>query len=166
MDQKKFKSTFIDAALIFVGAFIAIGLIAYLGLGGYGLDMIAPPFGAAAVLLFAAPSAALAQPKNVFFGQLISALAGTSVYHLLGKTWYSIALAVALAIVLMLLTKTVHPPGGATAFLAVAAEKSFMFIINPVLIGTCILVIVAIIINYLQPQRSYIIKKNNQTSTS
>lgn len=146
----------------FIGSFTGIAIITFLSYQYENLALIVPPFGAAAVLFFAAPEAPLAQPKNAIIGHLLSAVVGTTVYYFLGKTWFSIALSVSLAILLMVLTDTVHPPGGATAFLAVSAEKGFSFIINPILIGTFILLIVTVIVNYFHPYKSY--PKNKSTN--
>ncbi|GAB6098265.1 HPP family protein [Halanaerocella petrolearia] len=145
----------VDSLFAFVGAFIGIGIITYLAYQTENFSLIAPPFGAAAVLFFAAPGAPLVRPKNALAGHLMSALVGTMVYHFLGLNWFSIALSVSLAIGLMVLTGTTHPPGGATAFLAVMAEKDFAFLINPILIGTIILFIVSMATNYFHPDKSY-----------
>lgn len=156
----KLENTKWEASLLaFIGSFIGIGILTYLAHTSESLALAIPPFGAAAVLFFAAPDAPLVQPKNAVFGHLLSAIIGVSVYHFLGKSWFSIALAVSLAIFLMSLTGTVHPPGGATAFLAVASEQSFSFIINPILIGTIILFIVAVIVNRFHPTKDYPVKK-------
>ncbi len=76
-------------------------------------------------------------------GYLISAVVAVIVFAVLGCTWYSTALAVFAAIVLMVLTDTVHPPGGATALFGVTSGASASYIIVPVLAGAAILVIVA-----------------------
>lgn len=155
LKNKKWKASL----LAFIGSFIGIGILTYLAHTSENLALAIPPFGAAAVLFFAAPDAPLVQPKNAIFGHLLSAIIGVTVYHFLGKSWLSIALSVSLAIFLMALTGTVHPPGGATAFLAVASEQSFYFVINPILIGTIILFIVAVIANHFHPTKSYPAKK-------
>ncbi|AGB41183.1 CBS-domain-containing membrane protein [Halobacteroides halobius DSM 5150] len=149
----------VDSLFAFVGALIGIGIITYLAYQSENFALIAPPFGAAAVLFFAAPGAPLVKPKNAFFGHLLSALVGTTVYYFLGLSWFSIALSVSLAIGLMVLTGTTHPPGGATAFLAVMAEKNFLFLVNPILIGTIILFIVSVATNYFHPDKSYPVKE-------
>jgi len=156
----KLKSgRFANPFFAFLGAFIGIGLITYLSHRTENLALLAPPFGAAAVLFFAAPEAPLAQPKNAIFGHLLSAVVGTTVFYFLGSSWFSIALSVALAILLMVLTDTVHPPGGATAFLAVASKKGFYFIINPIMLGVAILFVVALVVHYFNPEKSYPAKK-------
>ena len=70
------------------------------------------------------------------------------------------ALAISIAIVVMQLTETLHPPGGATALLAVTIQPklpwaNFLFIFIPTLSGACIILIVALIINNIPSKRTY-----------
>ena len=76
-------------------------------------------FGASAVLVYGAVKSPLAQPGNLIGGHLISALISVATYQFLGGAWFSIALAVSCALAVMLATGTLHPPGRATALLAV-----------------------------------------------
>ena len=76
------------------------------------------------------------------------------------EVWLSAALSVALSIVAMQVTKTLHPPGGATALIAnIGSEKikalGFMYVLSPVLTGVIILLVVALIVNNITPHRSY-----------
>lgn len=136
------------------GAFSGIGVVAVLTLV-YNMPMIVPSFGASALLIYGLPDAPLAQPRNVIGGHIISAICGVTVYALCGLTWWSAALAASLAILLMLLTRTAHPPGGATALGAVLARVSPMYILTPVALGATILVLVGLITNNLLPERKY-----------
>uniref|UniRef100_A0A915IYW8 HPP family protein n=1 Tax=Romanomermis culicivorax TaxID=13658 RepID=A0A915IYW8_ROMCU len=119
-------------------------------------------FAATAVLTFAAVDSPLAQPKNVFFGHIISALVGVSMQILLGNKhqWLAAALAVSVAILLMCLTDTVHPPGGATALIAVYSDQKirnlkFFYVLIPVASGALILFLVALLANNCFPWRKY-----------
>ncbi len=138
----------------FLGSFIGIGLVAYLA---YSLELplLIPSLGASAVLLYAACNSPFAQPRNVIGGHVISAFVGVSAYQLFGLSGFSLTLAVTLAITGMLLTNTMHPPGGATAFLAIYTKQSYMFLLDPVLLGTILMVIVALVINNLSSERQY-----------
>lgn len=153
-----------DHIWTFIGAFIAIALIGYLHASK--LDYIdnvflIGSFGATAVLVFGATNSPLAQPRNLIGGHLISAIIGVSAYKLFPDTlWLSSALAVAASIVAMQMTKTLHPPGGATALIAsIGSEKikalGWMYILSPVMSGVLILFVVAIIINNLPRNRHY-----------
>lgn len=71
----------------------------------------------------------MAQPRNTVGGHAISALVGVICSQLLGNSWWATALSVTLAILAMYLTGTMHPPGGATAFLAIYYQKDYLFYI-------------------------------------
>ncbi|MTI81855.1 MAG: HPP family protein [Firmicutes bacterium] len=137
-----------------LGSFAGIGLVAMLA-EYYNLPLLLPSFGASAVLLYAACQVPMAQPRNVIGGHLVSALMGVIVYQLFGDVWWAIALGVTLAIMMMALTYTLHPPGGATAFVAVYTAQDFNFIFSPVLLGAVCLVIIALLVNNLSNERKY-----------
>ncbi|MBE3586132.1 MAG: HPP family protein [Thermoanaerobacter sp.] len=136
------------------GAFSGIGVVAALSLV-YHMPLIVPSFGASALLIYGLPDAPLAQPRNVIGGHVISAVCGVTVYALCGLTWWSAALAASLAVLLMLITRTAHPPGGATALGAVLAGASPLYILTPIALGAVILVLVGLITNNLLPERKY-----------
>jgi len=126
------------------------------------LSFMIGSFGASAVLIFGAPRSPLAQPRNLIGGHVISAICGCTVRVAIDRFEHSTAcaLAVASAIVTMQLTETVHPPGGATALLAVTTQpilpwENFLFILMPVLTGACTMLLVALIINNMAPKRTY-----------
>ena len=137
-----------------LGSFLGIGFIAILA-EYYQLPFLVPSFGATAVLLYAACHVPMAQPRNVVGGHAISALVAVMVYQTFGNAWWAIALGVTLAIIAMSITYTLHPPGGATAFMAVYTGQGFDFIFTPVILGAVVLVLVAVLINNLSSQRKY-----------
>lgn len=128
------------------GSFLGISLITYLGFR-YEIALIFPSLASSAVVLFASP-VSLSKVKSIMGGQLISALAGVTVYQLLGSSWWSISIGVTLAMVLMILTDTLHPPGGATAFVAVLSNQTYAFVIRPVFLGVGLLILVALAIQF------------------
>lgn len=116
----------------------------------YWVDTISimAPFGATCVLLFAVPKAPLAQPRSIIGGHFISALVGLLVINLYGDGMIFIALAVGISIALMQLLRIVHAPAGANPILIImSGTTDYTFLITPVLIGSILLVIVALIIN-------------------
>lgn len=137
-----------------VGAFAGIAAVAILALV-YKLPMLVASFGASAVLLYGVPDAPLSQPRNVFFGHILSAAVGVVTYMFLGLTWWSAALGTAVAITVMLITKTTHPPGGATALVAILNKAHPIYILTPVGVGALLLIVIAILTNNLSPNRSY-----------
>jgi len=147
----------------FVGAFFGIGIIAFIQshfLSELENVFLIGSFGASSVLIYGAVKSPLAQPRNFFGGHLISALAGVLLYQILPEIiWLTAPLAVATAIVLMQITKTLHPPGGATALIAVIGTEKikslgFYYVFSPVLTGTLLLFAVALLVNRLSPHRS------------
>ncbi|MDJ0648351.1 MAG: HPP family protein [Xenococcaceae cyanobacterium MO_188.B19] len=138
----------------YLGSFIGIAVLAYLSVGS-GYPLIAAPFGAAAVLVFAVPNTPLAQPRNLILGNVLGAVVSVVMVALFGSEPWVMALAVATAIKLMQITKTLHPPGGAVALVGVLSKAQFSFIFTPVLAGSIILLFCTFIFNNLMPGRSY-----------
>ena len=148
----------------FLGAFMGIGLIALLQsfyLPKLENVLLIGSFGASSVLIYGAIESPLAQPRNFIGGQLLSAFIGVTVYKLLPDViWLTAPLAVATSIVVMQVTKTLHPPGGATALIAVigtAKIKSlgYFYVVSPVLMGTVILFVTALVFNNITKHRRY-----------
>ena len=130
-----------------LGAFLCIFLIAYFNSVDETNIWLIPPFGASLVLVMAVHDSPLAQPRNVFFGHILSASSGVFLFYLLGNSPISISLALSLAIILMMITKTIHPPAGANPIIAILGAKSFEFVIMPVATGALFIVIFAFVYN-------------------
>ena len=120
-----------------------------------GHPLLIGSFGASAVLLFGANDSPLAQPRNLVGGHLVSAVAAVIMVALFGSTPLSMAIGVGLAIFVMNMTHTTHPPGGATALIGVQGAVGPEFILLPVLAGALILLIMAIFTNNVVYHRSY-----------
>lgn len=149
-----------------IGAFLGISAVSYLHfnifLTNTDFEMLVGSFGASAVLIYGAPKSPLAQPRNLIGGHIISAIIGVACYKLLGPSciWIASSLAVATAIAAMHATKTLHPPGGATALIAVIASDKihnlgFLYAIIPVGAGAFIMLIVALLVNNIPKSRRY-----------
>ena len=129
------------------GAFLCMFLIAYFNTIDKSNIWLIPPFGASLVLVMAVHDSPLASPRNVFFGHVLSASSGVLMFYFFENTALSIALGLALAIMAMQLTNTVHPPAGANPIIAILGAKTFEFVIMPVAIGASFIVIFALIYN-------------------
>ncbi len=149
--------------LSWLGSFLGIGLIALIDLEvnrGADMVLIIGPFGASAVLLYGATKSPMAQPRNVL-GHVLSAIIGVAAFRICqGEVWLAAPLAVSTAIAAMHATKTLHPPGGATALIAViGGEKinslGFSFAILPVGAAAVVLLLVALLFNNLSRTRRY-----------
>ena len=143
------KSDLINALFISLGAFLCIGLLAYLNSFFSDALWLIPPFGASMVLVMAAHTSPFAQPKNIFFGHIVSALSGLLVLYIIGDNYISLGLGVALAIFLMMLTDTIHPPAGANPIIVILTEQGLDFVVMPVTIGVIIIIAFAAIFNKL-----------------
>jgi CBS-domain-containing membrane protein len=120
-----------------------------------GHPLLIGSFGASAVLLFGATESPLAQPRNLVGGHLLSAIVAVAVVALLGSTPLSMALGVGIAIFVMNITHTTHPPGGATALIGVQGAAGLGFVLVPVLTGVLILLATAVVTNNVVFHRSY-----------
>lgn len=162
-----YKETLIDVRehiWTFIGSFIGIGMIGLLHsehFKAYDNLFLIGSFGASSVLIYGVINSPLAQPRNLIGGHMFSALVGVIVGKLIpSETWLASALAVSLSIVVMQITKTLHPPGGATALIAVTGSEKirdlgFFYVLSPVLSGVLILLAVALIFNNITPHRQY-----------
>lgn len=137
-----------------LGGFIAISVVAFLTVYTKHPFLMAP-FGATCVLAFGVPNSPLAQPRNIIGGHIVSTLVGLLVFYLLGNEWYSLALGVGIAITLMQLTGTTHPPAGADPIVVILGAKTMLFVINPVLTGALVITIIALIFNNISNKRKY-----------
>ena len=148
----------------FLGSFVGIGIIAYLQsktLPHSDVVFLIGSFGASCVLIYGVIQSPLAQPRNLIGGHVISAIVGVTIAKFMPDImWLNASLSVSISIVLMQLTKTLHPPGGATALIAVTGSTEiknlgYWYVISPVLSGVLILLFVALIFNNMTSKRSY-----------
>ncbi|UYQ95321.1 HPP family protein [Chitinophaga horti] len=162
-----YRETLIDTRehiVTFLGAFLGIGLIGFVHskylIAHENLFLIGS-FGASSVLIYGVINSPLAQPRNLVGGHLISAIIGVICHKLFPtELWLGGAIAVALSIVAMQITKTLHPPGGATALIANMGTPrieslGFLYVLCPVLTGVLILLAVALLVNNATKHRSY-----------
>ena len=147
-----------------LGGFLGIGIVAYLNyklLAGTDLVLISGSLGASALLIYGAIKSPFAQPRNLIGGHLISALIGVFSYQLMQPhIWLAAAFAVATSIAVMHATRTPHPPGSATALIAVIGDDKihalgYFYAVMPIGVGAAILLLVALVINNIPKNRSY-----------
>jgi CBS-domain-containing membrane protein len=143
-----------DAAIGALGGFLTIAILALLTSWTSNIWIMAP-LGASCVLAFGIWDAPLSQPRNVIGGHMISTLTGLVLVHLFGQSIWVMAAGVGLAIGLMMLTKTTHPPAGADPLVVIMANSGWSFLFAPVLVGSVLIVAAAILINNLDKKRSY-----------
>lgn len=162
-----YKETLVDVRehfWTFIGSFCGIGIIGFLQTNYFSATdnlFLIGSFGASSVLIYGIINSPLAQPRNLIGGHLICAFVGVSVHKLIpSEIWLSSALSVSISIVMMQITKTLHPPGGATALIAnIGSEKikalGYLYVFSPVLTGVIILFLTALFFNNRTSHRSY-----------
>ncbi len=141
-----------------------LGILGILCISHYFLGpaslLIVASMGASAVLLFAVPHGALAQPWAVFGGHMVSALVGVSCALLVPHELLAASLAVGLAIGAMYYLSCTHPPGGATALFAVVGGDTihglgYQYVLTPVMLNAVVMLVIAVLFNYPFPWRRY-----------
>lgn len=148
------KTSLSDVVFAWVGGFIAIGLIGYLT-KEYNNLLVMGSFGASCVLLFGFPKSPFSQPRNVIAGHFLSTLTGLCFLHFISTEWWSMALALATALSIMIATRTVHPPAGSNPLIVFLLGSNWDYLIFPSFIGSVILVVVALFYNNLHKSRAY-----------
>ena len=147
-----------------IGSFLGIIAISYFHmdiLDDKDLTLVVGSFGASAVLIYGVPNSPLSQPRNLIGGHLLSAIVGVISYKLFSSNLFlATAIAVSTSILIMQLTLTLHPPGGATSLIAVIGgeqihELEFFYILIPVFSGALILFLIAFIENNIPKNRAY-----------
>lgn len=147
------------AGLCALVGLMVTGFVSTIALGSSAdVPLLVAPMGAAAVLLFAVEKSPLARPWNVIGGNMLSALVGVTVAALVGNLVLASGLACGGAIIVMMLLRCVHPPGGAVAMTAVLGGPSIQsagygFVFWPVGINCVLLLLMAILITRLETWR-------------
>ena len=120
-----------------------------------GVFLIAS-FGSSMVLLFGYPESPFAQPKNIFFGHLLTSLVGMFFLYLIPLPLYIIIpISVGFGVGLMILLKITHPPAGGNPIIVIMGSVSPDYLINPIIIGTGIILIFGVVLNRLILKKKY-----------
>ena len=121
----------------------------------FGVFLIAS-FGSSMVLLFGYPESPFAQPKNVFFGHLLTALVGIIFLKFIPLPLFiTIPLAVGFGVGLMILFNVTHPPAGGNPIIVIIGGVSYEYLLSPVISGSIIIIIFAIVLNRLILKKKY-----------
>ena len=141
----------------FAGLFsiITIGILTFLTYRTeFGIFLLAS-FGSSMVLLYGYPESPFAQPKNVFFGHLVTSIVGLLFLHFVPlPIFINIPLAVGFGVGLMILLNITHPPAGGNPIIVIIGSASFDYLLSPVITGSMIIIIFGVVLN------KFILKKN------
>ena len=143
------KAVLINALLSALGALIFISFLAFLDDSFDGMIWLIPPFGASMVLVMAVHESPLAKPSNILLGHTLSALSGVVVLYIIGDNFLALGIAVALAVFVMIVTDTIHPPAGANPIIVILTGQGISFVLFPVAVGAFMLVVFAYLYNKL-----------------
>tara|TARA_B100000579_G_C22579018_1_gene732546 strand:+ start:266 stop:730 length:465 start_codon:yes stop_codon:yes gene_type:complete len=141
-------------------SFVTIGILTFLTYKTeFGIFLLAS-FGSSMVLLYGYPESPFAHPKNVFFGHLVTATVGLFFLNFIPLPLYiTIPLAVGFGVSLMILLNVTHPPAGGNPIIVIIGSVSIDYIFSPVITGSIIIIISAVIINRFILKKSYPIQK-------
>ena len=150
------KDNSIKSALAGLFSAITIGALTYLTYKTtFGLFLIAS-FGSSMVLLYGYPESPFAQPKNIFFGHLLTALVGVIILNIVPlPIFITIPIAVGLGVGLMILFNVTHPPAGGNPIIVIIGSVSLDYLINPIITGSIIVLAFGIVINRFVLKKKY-----------
>ena len=154
-DKKIFKKSLL-AGFFSTFTIGVLTVLTYKSTLGY---FIAASFGSSMVLLFGFPESPFAQPKNVFFGHLLTALVGVIFVNFIPLPIYiNIALAVGAGVFFMILLNVVHPPAGGNPIMVIIGSVSYDYLLSPIIFGCIIIISLAILINKFLLKKNYPLK--------
>ena len=121
----------------------------------FGLFLVAS-FGSTMVLLFGYPESPFAQPKNIFFGHLLTSVVGVIFVNLIPlPIFIMIPLAVGIGVFFMILAGVTHPPAGGNPIIVIIGSASFSYIISPIIIGSAIVLVFGVVLNRFILKKEY-----------
>ena len=138
-----------------LSAAIVIGVLAFLTLRTPAGVWLMFSFGATVFIVFVLYNLETAQPKNIFFGHLVSLLVGIIFNETIGFSFYSLGLSVGVAVTLMVYLKIMHPPAASNPLAVLFTDVSFDYILFPVVVGTIAIIMMSVFINKIILKRNY-----------
>tara|TARA_B100000686_G_scaffold75526_1_gene81478 strand:- start:384 stop:851 length:468 start_codon:yes stop_codon:yes gene_type:complete len=152
----KIKKEFIQSLIAGLFSIITIGVLTLLTYKTeLGVFLIAS-FGSSMVVLYGYPESPFAQPKNIFFGHLLTSIVGIIfLFFTALPTFIIIPLAVGLGVSLMILFKVPHPPAGGNPIIIIIGSVSIDYLISPIITGSIIIIVFGIVLNRLILKKKY-----------
>ena len=147
------KINYRDAVVSSIGGLIAIIISSAIALA-LGYPMALAPIGASCVLVFGAHKGPLSQPRHVLGGHLLATVSALIIWSLFHRSLITIAIVLAFVLILMILTKTVHPPAAASAIVAINTQAGWGYL-GIIMICACVVVLISTVYNNLFQDRQY-----------
>ncbi len=138
-----------------ISAALVIGVLAFLTLKTSAGVWLMFSFGATVFIVFVLYNLETAQPKNIFFGHLVSVLVGIIFNETIGFSFYSLGLSVGVAVALMVYLKVMHPPAASNPLVVLFTDVSFDFVLSPIITGTIVIILMSVFINKIILKRNY-----------
>ena len=138
-----------------ISASVVISVLAFLTLRTSAGVWLMFSFGATVFLVFVLYNLETSQPKNIFFGHLVSVLVGIIINETIGFSFYSLGVSVGLAVTLMVYLKVMHPPAASNPLVVLFTDVSFEYILFPVIMGTVVIIILSFIMNKIILKRNF-----------
>ncbi len=157
--QKRERVRPVEYIVAWVGAVLALGAtVALLNLTAH--PWLLASLGGSCVILFGMPDNEMAQPRSFLGGHLIATVTGLvflrlGLLHFGGSPTLWVVAATATALVLMMMTGTVHSPAGANPIVLFAENAGWGFLVSPLLIGLAALFVTALVVNNRLRGRRY-----------
>tara|TARA_Y100001935_G_C17149726_1_gene429822 strand:- start:8 stop:472 length:465 start_codon:yes stop_codon:yes gene_type:complete len=150
------KENIIKSSLAGLFSVITIGALTFLTYETtFGMFLIAS-FGSTMVLLYGFPESPFAQPKNIFFGHLVTAFIGILVLNFIQLPLFIIIpIAVGLGVGFMILLNVTHPPAGGNPIIVIIGSVSYDYLLNPIILGSIIVLAFGLIINRFILKKKY-----------
>ena len=142
-----------------LSAAAVIGTLAFLTLRTTSGLWLMFSFGATVFIVFVLYNLETAQPKNIFFGHLVSVLVGIIFNETIGFSFLALGLSVGFAVTLMVYLKVMHPPAASNPLVVLFSDVSFEYILFPVILGSLVIIIMSIFINRIILKRKYPTKR-------
>ena len=150
------KKEIIKSSLAGFYSCITIGMLTLLT---YKTDLgvfLMASFGSSMVLLYGYPESPFAQPKNVFFGHVLTSIVGMFFLYFVPIPLYIVLpIAVGVGVALMILLNVTHPPAGGNPIIVIVGSVSVEYLLSPVVVGSAIMVIFGLVINRLILKKKY-----------